>query len=134
VKYALTSNEFFSVVVAKRGHGSKIKLDALGRLVIPTAEGFLYVPAKKIIRCEADVNYTKIFMKKTKVLPAEILISKPLKTIETALKSKPFIRIHQHHLVNSKYIAKYIRGKGGQIQLTNGIVLNVSVRHKKDVT
>jgi len=42
-----------------------------------------------------------------------------------------FYRVHHSHVINLTYIAKYIRGEGGQVVMQNGDVIDVA-RRKKD--
>lgn len=109
------------------GLSERVKPKEIGHntIALATPEGFEVVSIDEIIRCEADSNYTRIFLK-----DREVLISKTLKKIEERLKYCGFLRVHRHHLVNVKHIVKYIRGKGGKLKLTTGILVNVSVKGK----
>jgi two-component system LytT family response regulator len=42
-----------------------------------------------------------------------------------------FYRVHNSHLINMNYIQKYIRSQGGQVQLLDGTLIDIS-RRKKD--
>lgn len=52
---------------------------------------------------------------------------------EDLLSDMNFCRIHKSHLVNLQYIKKYKKGKGGQVYLSDGTVLDVSPARKKEL-
>ena len=49
---------------------------------------------------------------------------------EDLLKDFDFVRIHKSHLINIQYVVKYLKGKGGQVEMTDGSVVDVSVNQK----
>lgn len=100
----------------------------LKRIVLPTATGFTVVNPDDIIRCESDRNYTYIFLADKR----RILVSKTIKEYEEMLEEHNFFRIHQSHLINLHYLKNYIRGRGGQVELTEGSIIDVSARRKAD--
>jgi two-component system LytT family response regulator len=85
------------------------------------------VPLDTIIRCEADNNYTYVFLKNHK----KLLVSRTLKEIDEMLQGHPFLRIHQSHIVNLNEIARYVRGEGGYVVMSDDTPVNVS-RSRKD--
>lgn len=98
------------------------------RIVLPTTNGFTVVDPKDIIRCESDRNYTFIFL----VDGRKILVSRTIKEYEEMLEDFNFFRVHQSHLINLAFLKNYIRGRGGQVELTDGTVVDVSARKKAD--
>jgi two-component system, LytTR family, response regulator len=70
------------------------------QLVIPTKQGEHQFLAQDIIRCEADSNYTVIYLTSRK----KFVASKTLGDIEEMLSREKFIRIHKSHLVNTAHI------------------------------
>ncbi|GBL35068.1 hypothetical protein EMGBS15_06630 [Filimonas sp.] len=75
----------------------------------------------------ASNNYTHIYLTNNE----KILISKSLKDIENILPSSGFCRIHNSHLVNLKYIRKFIKGDVNLLVMNDDTELEVS-RRKKD--
>lgn len=73
------------------------------RLAVATTEGTFFYNPDDIIRCEADGNYTKFFLKNQK----PIITSKTLKEYDDMLAEQNFIRVHRAHLVNKKHIASF---------------------------
>ena len=97
------------------------------KIAIPTIEGFELVPADQVLRCEADDNYTYLFLKnKTK-----ITARRTLKEVEEQLQGFPFfIRVHHSYLVNMNEVTKYVRGEGGYLIMSDGSNVNVSRSRK----
>jgi two-component system, LytTR family, response regulator len=100
---------------------------ALPRLVLPDLTGFAVVDVPTIIRCEAERNYTRFYF--TDQNPA--IITRGLKEYEELLADSGFFRIHQSHLVNLAFVKRYIRGKGGEVEMSDKSVLPLS-RTRKD--
>src|ERR1017187_784779 len=98
------------------------------KIAVPTAEGFKLIPADEIIRCEANDNYTFLFLKNKK----KIIACRTLKETEEQLETySSFLRVHHSYLVNLNEVTKYIRGEGGYLVMTDGTTVNVS-RSRKD--
>jgi two-component system LytT family response regulator len=49
------------------------------------------------------------------------------------LKEVNFLRVHQSHLVNTKYIKEFIKSDGGYLILTDNSNIPVSVRKRNEV-
>ncbi|MFZ4522499.1 MAG: LytR/AlgR family response regulator transcription factor [Bacteroidales bacterium] len=97
------------------------------RLAIQTREGVHYLWPAEIIRCEADGNYTRIFMENGKSL----LISKTLAEYDSLLTPHHFIRTHKSHLVN-RYFVSFI-DHDGFVVLKDKSKIEVSRRRKEEV-
>ena len=97
------------------------------KLAIPTLEAILFFNIADIIHLEANSNYTNIHF----VTNPKVTASKTLKEFEELLPADTFFRTHHSHLINLNYIKRYIKGDGGQIELTNGTLVDVS-RSKKE--
>jgi two-component system, LytTR family, response regulator len=98
------------------------------KIVIPTNEGLEFIPINTILHIESSSNYSKIYFQNGK----SIVVTKLLKDFEDMLLPYRFYRIHNSHLINLKYIEKYIKGEGGQVRLTNGTVIDVARRKKEE--
>ncbi len=99
----------------------------LHKVVLPTQEGFDVVEVKDIVRCEADDNYTHIYL----AGGPKLLVSRTLKEFEEMLHDKDFLRIHQSHLINAAHVQRYIKGRGGYVKMSDDSIIEVS-RRKKD--
>ena len=100
---------------------------AEGKITLPEQEGFKVVDVAEIMYCEAEDNYTHIYLEKRK-----LLVSKTLKYVEDALAGYPFARIHKSYLVNVNEVVRYKKGKGGSVVLSNGKELSVSASRKQE--
>jgi len=98
------------------------------RIALPGAKETRFVKTSDIIRCESSNNYTTFFL----IGGERIMTSKPIFEYEEILKSYGFIRCHQSHLVNKKYIKSLVKEDGGFILLEDNTQVPVS-RLKKDL-
>jgi two-component system LytT family response regulator len=103
--------------------------DDFNKIAIPTSEGFQLVPADQLMRCEADDNYTHIYLKnKTKIIAC-----RTLKEMEEQLEHfSSFVRVHHSYLVNLNEVDKYIKGEGGYLIMSDGSNIDVS-RSRKEI-
>lgn len=99
------------------------------RLPVATSDGIIFLETEKIIRLEADSNYTHIYIDGGK----KVTSSKTMKDYEEHLPAEEFFRIHHAHIVNIRYVERYIRGEGGYIVTTDNTTLEVSRRRKTDL-
>jgi two-component system LytT family response regulator len=88
-----------------------------------------FVEIARITRCEADNNYTHVFLDKQK----KMTISKTLKEFEDLLQEHGFIRIHQSHLVNSTHIKSLQKSDGGYVQMSDDSVIPISRTRKNEI-
>jgi len=98
------------------------------RLVLPTSNGMHIIDIEEIIRCESSNNYTTFFFKERQ----KIVVSKSIQLYEQMLSHSHFCRIHNKHLVNLKFIKKYVKGRGGHVLLNDGSQVDVSDGRKKN--
>ncbi|MCR9174045.1 MAG: LytTR family DNA-binding domain-containing protein [bacterium] len=103
--------------------------NSFSKIALPTAEGIEFMDVDDIIRCEADRAYCNFYLKGGK----KMLISKPMAEYEEILTEANFLKVHKSNIVNINYITKYIRGKTGDLVLSDGSVITVAARRKKDV-
>ena len=100
------------------------------KIIIPLQDGFEVINKTDILYCEADDNYTKIFLRND----SHFLVSKTLKYFETVLGNTNFVRVHKSFLVNVNDIVKYYRkGKTGSVLLSNGQEIRVSATKKANL-
>lgn len=98
------------------------------KIAVPTVEGFELIPADQVTRCEADDNYTHLFLKNK----SKIKACRTLKEMEAQLHDFTFfIRVHHSFLVNLNEVTRYVRGEGGYLVMSDGSTVNVS-RSRKD--
>ena len=105
----------------------KSQNDSPQKIMLPTNDGFQLHHFDDIVRCESQGNYTQFF----KLDGKSELVSKTLKEYDPILSAHGFFRIHRSHIINLKHITRYIKGKGGEVVMCDGAVLDVS-RDKKE--
>ena len=110
---------------------SNLKLppaDSKNKIALPTLNGFLYLPVKEIVRCQADNTYTIFYITDHR----KIIVSKTLKEVEQLLLGYDFCRVHHSHLININFITEYIKGDGGILKMTDGSEIEVSRRRREE--
>lgn len=104
------------------------KNSGFNKIAVPTAEGFELIPADQVLYLEANDNYTHLFLKNKN----KIIACRTLKEMEEQIHDFTFfIRIHNSYMVNLNEVAKYVRGEGGYLVMSDGSSVNVS-RSRKD--
>lgn len=98
-----------------------------GKIALPTSKGFQLHMFEDIVRCESDRNYTRFY----KTDGTAILVSKTMKEFEQALTTNGFFRVHRSHIINLSHVLSYHKGKGGEVHMVDGSILDVS-RDKKE--
>lgn len=98
-------------------------------LGLPTMDGFDFVLIDNIIHVESTGNYSTFFFADK----STVVASRLLKEFEELLADSGFFRVHQSHLINLKYIRKYVKGDGGELQMADDSVVPVSKRKKSDL-
>jgi len=99
------------------------------RLALHTQDKIHIVNINDIIRCESNVNYTEFFFSNGK----KLLVTKTLKEFEDLLDDQGFYRVHQSHLVNTRYIREFVKTDGGYLMMTDGCNVPVSTRKRPEV-
>ncbi len=96
------------------------------RLVLKDADTIFVVDIDQIIRCESSNNYTTFYL----LDHPPILVSRTLKEFEELLQDREFVRVHQSHLINLKYLVQLNKKDGDMAILKNGSQVPVSLRKK----
>ncbi|MCD4789473.1 MAG: LytTR family DNA-binding domain-containing protein, partial [Bacteroidales bacterium] len=94
----------------------------LEKIALPSLDGLCFIRIEDIIRCESDGNYTTFYMN----LGEKVIVTRLIKEYEEMLSPLTFYRIHKSHIINFKYIKKYIRGDGGSVIMNDGTKIEVS--------
>jgi len=115
-----SQRERVDVLLANMNVGNSIK----SKVALPTLDGYQMEKINNIMYCEAEQNYTKIYLLNGKY----ILVSKTLKLVEEILPNEVFFRIHKSHLLNLNYVERYTRADGHRVILDNGMQLDVAGR------
>lgn len=99
------------------------------KIALPTAKGFQIVFVSELFYCEASRNYTLFFLKDGK----KIIVGRNLKYFCEKLEPFGFFRIHESFLINLSHLKNYVKGRGGQVVLSNEVTLDVARNRKKDL-
>ena len=97
------------------------------KIILSTQEMMRIIELNEIIRCEADVNYTRFYLKDTD----QLLISRTLKEFEEELADCNFMRVHKSHLINMDYVTGYDKREGGSVVLADGSRVPLSPRKRE---
>lgn len=117
-------HEMLSELLTASKHGNS----ELGKIAISSLTSIDLINVDDILFCEASANNTVVYLTNNK----KIVATKNLKEYEDLLAGHRFFRIHHAYLVNLKHVAKYIKGEGGSVILSNQKELEVSRRKKQD--
>ena len=98
----------------------------LNRIAVPTLKGLEFTDVDDIQYCQAEDNYTQMFLNSGSML----LVSKTLKKLEELLDTHNFIRINRSTLINLNYLKSYVRGKSPAVILDNGKEFSLSPNRK----
>jgi len=100
-----------------------------GRIALASKESIEFVDPNDIIVCEANSNYTNIYL----VEGRKRVISKTLKEFEEMLLQFDFFRPHNSHLINLGRVKEFIRGDGGYLVMENKMKIPVSKNRKEEL-
>lgn len=99
------------------------------KIVLRTNDAVWLVKTKDISYCEADMGYTKFFLKNAKT----ILVSGNLMEFEEILRESGFFRAHKSFLVNLSDIVRFEKGDGGFLVMSNNDRVPVASRKKDEL-
>lgn len=99
------------------------------RLALHSQDKIQIVEINSIVRCESSVNYTTFFF----VDGRQIVVTRTLKEFEDLLDDQGFYRVHQSHLINTRFIKEFVKNEGGHLILKDGAMIPVSVRKRPEV-
>lgn len=99
------------------------------KLALHSQDKINIVDISDILRCESSVNYTNFHFRDGK----KMIVSKTLKEFEDLLNEQGFYRVHQSHLVNTKFIKEYVKIEGGHLIMIDGSMIPVSTRKRPEV-
>lgn len=100
----------------------------LQKLTLPTMDGMIFVNIDDILYCKSDGNYTSFQL----LNGQSPLVTRQIGTYEDLLPEPLFCRIHRQYIINVNQVSKYIKGRGGYVVMSDGKVIDVSVRKKED--
>ena len=99
------------------------------KLALASTKEIRFVNTEEIIRCESSNAYTQFYLNDGK----NILVSKPIFEYEELLLNYDFIRCHQSHLINTKFIKSLVKEDGGYLLLNDNTRIPISRAKKENV-
>ena len=99
------------------------------RIALNTQEKTLIKEISEIVRCESSVNYTMFYFSDG----TRLLVTQTLKNYDDLLSPYDFLRVHQSHLINRKFVKEYNKSDGGYLVLKDNSTVPVSTRRKNVV-
>lgn len=99
------------------------------KIALPQQQEIRYLGISEIVRCQADNTYTYFHLKDGE----NILVSKALKEYAELLQPYGFLRCHQSHLVNPKFVKSWLKEDGGALLLATGEKIPVSKPNREKV-
>jgi two-component system LytT family response regulator len=98
------------------------------RIALPGSRETRFVHPAQIVRCEASNNYTHFFLSGNE----KWVVSRPIFEYEELLGEYGFLRCHQSHLVNRKFIRSWVKEDGGCLLMEDGALIPIS-RQKREL-
>lgn len=98
------------------------------RIALTTLKETRFVYTRDIVRCESSNSYTSFVLEGGE----KLLVSRPIFEYEELLKGYGFVRCHQSHLVNTRFVKSWVKEEGGYLLLSNNEQIPVS-KNKKDM-
>lgn len=108
---------------------SMVGKEGSSRLAIANGSDYFLIDPHEIIHIEGSGSYSTFYMDGGR----KIVSSRPLNYYYQRLSDMGFLRTHQSHVVNLRWIDRYSKSNGGIIFLKNNQNLPVSARLKKEV-
>jgi len=105
------------------------KKGEVGKIALASKESIEFVDAPDIICCEANSNYTNVYMIENR----KRVISRTLKEFEDMLTPHQFFRPHNSFLINLNRVKEFIRGDGGFLVMENKMKIPVSKTRKEEL-
>lgn len=99
------------------------------RIALPSSKETRFVQVQHIIRCESQNSYTLFYVDNRE----KILVAKPIYEYDELLADYGFIRCHQSHLVNKRFIKSWLKKDGDFLLLEDGAEVPVSRQKKETV-
>jgi two-component system, LytTR family, response regulator len=98
------------------------------KIGLPTQDGLVFENLENITHLVASSNYTII----STADKNKYTIAKTLREFEDMLPPAIFCRIHHSYLININYVKKYLKGRGGFVEMEDGSSFEVSARKKDE--
>lgn len=98
-----------------------------GKIRFNTQGGFILIDPDEILYCQAEGNYTDIYLQNQK----KYTISLNIGSIENTLKQPAFFRISRSNLINVKYLTEINRGKKLCVMTSGQMNISLSISNDR---
>ncbi|MCH2044752.1 MAG: response regulator [Saprospiraceae bacterium] len=92
------------------------------KIALPCSDGYIFVDIHDIIRCQSNKSYTLFVLADER----EIWISKNLGNYAPLLEQYGFKRVHRSHLINPKFVQRFVRGKHPVLVMKDGAKITIA--------
>jgi len=97
------------------------------KITIPSSSGLIFIELKKLVRCEANGNYTNFLVSTGE----KYVASKTLGVYDEILTETGFFRINRKDLININHIREFRRQKKAMIRMSDGSLLPLTSTRKE---
>ena len=98
-------------------------------VAVALSTGYRFIATEDILYCEAEGNYTHLYLDDGQRLST----AKSIKQILNLLPSEEFVRIHHSYAVNLDHVLRLLVEPEPIVELRNGSRINVSRRKKRSL-
>lgn len=99
------------------------------KIALACSDGYIFVPLEDIIRCQSEKSYTLFVIKNQE----PIWTSRNLGEYANILQDYGFKRVHRSHMVNPKFIKKFIRGKSAVLIMEDDTHITISASKRNNL-
>ncbi|MCB0548352.1 MAG: response regulator [Phaeodactylibacter sp.] len=121
-----SEQEQYKLLLAQAGG---LRTGKLEKIAFPAFDSMSVVNIRDVIYCQADSNYSDVYMREGD----KLCVSRTLKALEDTLEPLGFMRVHHSYLVNLAEISSFHRKEGGSLIMSNGHEVKVSRSRKDDL-
>lgn len=126
-RFYKAENEHQSVESTFKESSNDVSLTNM-KINIPIYEGFSMVECNNIVKVISYGSSSKVFTMDGN----RILSNKLLKYFDENLPQEVFFRINKSVIINLNHLVSYLKGRGGEVYLSDGSVEAVATRRKID--
>lgn len=98
------------------------------KLALPSMNSFEFINKKDIICCEADSNYTHVYLSDQRKLTT----TNTLKKMDEILTERNFFRVHKSFIININFVKKVSKSEGGYVLMENNENIPMARRRKDE--
>ncbi|MCP4438041.1 MAG: response regulator transcription factor [Aureispira sp.] len=99
------------------------------KIALPCADGYIFAKVDEIVRCQSDRSYT-LFVLENK---EQVWTSRNLGEYDNILSEYGFARVHRSHLINPKFIKKFVRKKTSVLIMEDDCEIIISATKRDEL-